>query len=852
MKNTKRQPGTGILDASLRNALRPALPTGTFTSSRIFRRISFMIAVALLVLFPYGAFAAPQSRTLPCAVDSHGNEVIFNKANPGLTYRCSITITTNADGSEDVKINQPVVDNPGGFFEYKAIIFSPGDAVTITADGCVQTAGHGATWKRYVNPSGEHSGPPDGLYFGTVKIPSASWGIKGGNGHVQPEGALPEGIEIKKLTPQPGGTPEIFIPGLDSFPGHEIDLTLGYKDDDYTGFGGNGYWKHDNGNNDQCANTSANAPRGSFGGPAWVKLHVVHDQANPFGSVVPRQWDLVPNGFDPNGLFLNPEWGWQVLRQPIAKQGSWDPSCLPGCSSQNPSFDNSTITATNWPSHIIADVCNMGAMIPGPLPAHFGTGHHNWFEVAYHGVILWTEKSPEPFGDDDYNLRLRTQTFHADPAGTTAGNISSDNVNLAKDITLEFDSDETIDHFDQNPYWKSFHSDVDNFGGSPFDAAEAIVIGLMGFDEMHAPYYTEIHPVHVLVAREKHGPTAADPANYVALDPSHDRWFYFVRNWGNEGECSHLQHYLMASQITVKIPPPTITDFKGGFLKFGTSVLNQNPPVLGVGADGTLQFYSGREGTFVTFNLQEGATQPYAFGEFELSWNQAVPGEIIVDSGQLFADKIPELRTGFKTSGAGQHTADKPIDPEEHLANMWKKTTPAQQQTFKTLLNSLSPAKPRRVNSPIRVEIMTRPPQRPKHAPRVSNAPATEKLQRDAARMQAWCAATRGHLPDHPTWCLDAKVPPVTVLTTTGGAVSTNAREPVKAALTAYDASGAGIGATEYSFDGQTWQNYTGPFTVAEGRTVHYRSKDKKGTQEEVKHYQQRSLASETSTTPSQ
>jgi hypothetical protein len=29
------------------------------------------------------------------------------------------------------------------------------------------------TWKRYVNPSGSNSGPPDGLYYGTGTIPGA-------------------------------------------------------------------------------------------------------------------------------------------------------------------------------------------------------------------------------------------------------------------------------------------------------------------------------------------------------------------------------------------------------------------------------------------------------------------------------------------------------------------------------------------------------------------------------------------------------------------------------------------------------------------------------------------------------
>ena len=51
---------------------------------------------------------------------------------------------------------------------YSQVTFQAGDSVSVQAGGCVQTGGHGKTWKRYVNPSGPNS---DRLYHGLIQIP---------------------------------------------------------------------------------------------------------------------------------------------------------------------------------------------------------------------------------------------------------------------------------------------------------------------------------------------------------------------------------------------------------------------------------------------------------------------------------------------------------------------------------------------------------------------------------------------------------------------------------------------------------------------------------------------------------
>lgn len=782
------------------------------------------VAAAMAVLFLAAltptAWAGPRTtRTIPCATDNKGKEIVFNGDNP---YHCTIVITDNGNGTEDVVIHQPVVDRSS--FDYTQITFQPGDMVTITADGCVQTAGMGSTWKRYVDPSGSNSGAPDGLYFGEVTIGSASWGI--GN---QGKGMLAPGTPISFLssTATNHAAATIFIPTVETFPFRPITLTLGYKDDNWTDHGGNGYWGHDNGNNDQCANTNSKAPFGQFGGPAFVKLHIVHNSSNPFGSVVPKSWDLVPSGFDPNGLPVNPAWEWQVHNPQSTI--TWD-MCT-SCSSQNVSYDSATLTWTNWFDHLLFNVCNMGInVIPGLVASPpYGTGHHNWFDVTYHGNVTWVEHSGGVTGDDDYNMTINTPIVGGAPvgipAGSTAGNLSSDHAASEAAIGVEFDSDETIDHFDGSAFWKSFHDAVDNDDNKAHamvDHHDAIIIGLIGMDEMHGTY-SEIHPVHALAIREGDQEFTGD-----VLDPADDRWFFFVRNWGDEGECSHEQHYLDATEISLQFPPPVL---KGpNQPTFTTATLNEaQTQVLGSGTGTDHSFFSGKEGTFVTFNLASGDTQSFVFGEISLNWTSAGGSSSRRSRGE---GRTPRPQRPAWIAGESERQR-----PEIGLRILWDGFTPEQRQTYSEIVSALYPPKAPRASIPLKFRVSKTPPRRSRVVPRVHVAPATEKLRRDSVRLQALCAATGGHLPKQLTWCAEAKVPPVTIMTTTGGTPAADGSiTPVTVSLKVYDASGSGIQKTEYSLDGKNWKPYSGAFALPAGATsVYHRSTSKNGSVGEIR-----------------
>jgi hypothetical protein len=138
---------------------------------------------------------------------------------------------------------------------YPMVPLHAGETVEVSASGCVQTGGSGSTWKRYLKPSGNNS---DHLYSGTIHFPGAATAAR-----------------FQDLI---GQTTTITADG---------PLTLGYQDDDYTD---NGYWSHDNGNDDQCADQSG-PMRGRA--VAHLRIHRTNATANPPGTVYGQ---CVPKG----------------------------------------------------------------------------------------------------------------------------------------------------------------------------------------------------------------------------------------------------------------------------------------------------------------------------------------------------------------------------------------------------------------------------------------------------------------------------------------------------------------------------------------------------------------------------
>jgi hypothetical protein len=141
--------------------------------------------------------------------------------------------------------------------------------------------------------------------------------------------------------------------------------------------------------------------------------------------------------------------------------------------------------------------------------------------VIFTGSIYWGDHS----NDDDYNMDLLTPWFAGASvqAQTKWGNIPL--------LHLEFDSDETIDHYDGNPWWKSFHDAVDNNSCvqdacNIVDGHKAIVIGRWVMDCEHN-CNPEVHPVLGLAIQPQPTPSGSGV----------EEWHFFLRGRGDQGWC---------------------------------------------------------------------------------------------------------------------------------------------------------------------------------------------------------------------------------------------------------------------------------------------------------------------------
>ena len=312
-------------------------------------------------------------------------------------------------------------------------------------------------------------------------------------------------------------------------------------------------------------------------------------------------FDLVGDTLDDNGIPMNPEWGWQIAHPGTVPNfdelvpGTFTLDELrrgvvdrhPLCTNQAPTLDY----ARGW---------NQVWSVLGE-PNSKLNGHLNWMPATYEGKIFW-EAHSSPGSDDDYNLRLDT----ADQPGQT----TADGGKMA----IEFDSDETIDHF-HTPWWNSFHDAVDStpnvfdFGPAHalIDGKFAIVTGLLGLDLEHPPGQSELHPAYAVAIR-------------VNDDPADETWAIFVRNWGDEGYCSQFPHPVdfPNNQYTFRLPPnPWVPGASSVSVGEGTDFLCNNDQIdWGI-------TWAPNQGVLVSFQLPPPDAHGRINGELHLHWTGA-------------------------------------------------------------------------------------------------------------------------------------------------------------------------------------------------------------------------------------
>jgi hypothetical protein len=288
---------------------------------------------------------------------------------------------------------------------------------------------------------------------------------------------------------------------------------LGYEDD---GYSDNGYYSHDDGTENQCQIGSA---KGIDGGPAHVTI-TIYRGVPPDNQGSQFTFDVISSlPDDPNGLPFNPRWSWQQRPENQGKipetstchDFSMRPSTLgipamfkvPSFSDCTDQADPSTV---DLPIGINATVCNYGTV---PYVGDTFAGHVNWFPVTLEGRAGWGDHG----ADDDY-----TFTFHNDEPGDPLS------VNGRSGLHIEFDSDETIDHFTSKE-WTAFHNAVDNNKDRAkqiFDG-HVILTGMFGLDGEHS-LKAELHPVYAMAIRSEN----------LGNNPADEDWLMFVRNQGDD------------------------------------------------------------------------------------------------------------------------------------------------------------------------------------------------------------------------------------------------------------------------------------------------------------------------------
>lgn len=589
-----------------------------------------------------------------------------------LPLRADVTVRCVPQGTNQTvcRVDQPIVTERSK--DYPEVVFHAGDTVMVDAGGCVQTGGSGATWKRYVDPQGPNSNK---YYWGTISIPGATPGL----------------IRLSDAIGKPWTVPT----GVAG----ELVLKLGYVDDIYHD---NGYWGHDDGTGNQCKGV----------GNAWVQLTITHSPgttASCAGSTGNSDLDLTWTNCDVNGLPLNPKFQWQ------AKNTGPLPSPLKHCPSAKQIILTGSVVETviKFPESCIE--------WPVTYDSGFWCGPHvNYLAVTYQSSdVHWWEKSSS-LKDDDYNFFM----YMPNQEGVDGGD----------GMEIEFDSDETVDHF-SSPLWMQFKGRVNNDNAALekfVDNRSATVTLLFGLDCGHESCGSEQHPAYAM---------AFDYDNTNLQD---DQWLVFARNWGDEGFCADDEHDLPMSDLKLIIPwLPGATGVVVGpdtqfnpFADSDSGAAVPQPQVTVVNGQGIL----------LEFSLPSPGTHLGMEGEVHLQWTVSEAARAMLIA-----------KTRQQPQAVQLHPADEADLPETRIGNLFLKLAPAQLQAAEARVSAAGVK--RRVATPTTVPIRpvvkvanALPPRSLKLIKPVA-VPDARIQQKHEAMRQALCEAYKNNVPGYPALC---------------------------------------------------------------------------------------------------
>lgn len=402
---------------------------------------------------------------------------------------------------------------------------------------------------------------------------------------------------------------------------------------------------------------------------------------------VTGEFNLLWDSTDGNGFPSNPYWEAQTARYQAVLPPLTDPqhdACIqrpylkaPG----GPGQESCTVqdTVIDTPDDFPNVLCFF-------YPGSTVHGHVNWVAASANGYLSWLNLAD----DWDYNFRLVPKEQDTAPQQerglTTNNNRVSDGIS-PRYMELEFASSEVGDQF-RTPWWQGLANLVDPLDlpalakyihpADPRQDPFAVTAGLFGLDCEH-DCRSEFHPVYALAIQ-------------VDENPSSNTWAIFVRNWGDEGFCSSLNHEinLVDRKMTLLLPWPGAKGLKAEVEQISPGAV---PPAVGL-----LQDDQGKgEGTLVTFTLPQPSERGLIEVLLRFKWNggKAIPGHVNTSGLSLAA-------------AAPRHASEGEQDAEQLLGGL--KT---QAGVSKPSVAAMAPASDSQaVSQPIqlKVQLYRRPP----------------------------------------------------------------------------------------------------------------------------------------------
>ena len=355
-----------------------------------------------------------------------------------------------------------------------------------------------------MNPGGANS---DHLYHGLVRIPTAKLaGTDVGNSLTRIKNVVG-----RLLTVTGEGVPT-----------SALVLHLGYEDDNYDD---NGYDRHDDGTEDQCKGDN-----GNDGGPAHVTITICRKRGLWAGHESLRLRCALESG-RPQWLPAEPHWSWQdrpgnhgkipstsrcheFSKHDVGRPPSPN---FPDCQT-NPAW-------TMW----IHQAASIGPSVRSRKRYHSELFHSPGTST---GSRLPLRAMPAGLRT---NGRTTTTISRLRATATQKGRFTQMPDAHRKFLHVEFDSDETIDHFTNDSFppplreWaelKEYVHNGDVDGAARLFVGHTIMTGMFGLDGEHE-LKSELHPLYAMATRRD-----------IESTPEDEAWLIFVRNLGDEGFCS--------------------------------------------------------------------------------------------------------------------------------------------------------------------------------------------------------------------------------------------------------------------------------------------------------------------------